>query len=343
MGNSCIYSCGHYRGANKYLVRCRGKRERGKKKIKEDRKGIRQRVFAHWKLHPWRGFIGAVILAILAAVLVTPFYETIKDYLHKPIITITEINDNTIKDCGTKGNPCRVFLEGNTVSGIVSKNNFQIYIIVHDISRDQYIIQGRPGNALHTLETGFLGVGKEEGWEGEFSLGGDIGSRFTVSVILTGEPLTKGSVQNNLPSHITRSKAILATPTKTGSFKENRSTRRLARISPPLRTVPSRLYADIYLGRVNYKQSKTSARTVTANLFYNGFENKVERAEIDWGEGRGWEGIELHRQGEYYQVRHTFQTIGRKDVKYRVTDEMGESVEVKDTIEVIKSLELKIK
>lgn len=274
------------------------------------------------------GVLGAVASIISLIVYLLPSSET--------YITISYINDLPLKDCTADGS-CSVFSEGNTVGGIVSKNDFQIYIISYDMSVDQYIVQGRAADGLHYLQTRFPSAGNEDRWEGEFSLGEDenIGKKFVIYAILTSKPLEKDSKLKNFPSYIARSKGIRVTLMQKGSYISTQRLARISEIAPLLRIQSSRLYADIYIGRKNFKQSKTTARTVIANLFYDGFEYKIVRAEIDWGEGMGWEVVDLHKQGEYYQVSHTFHYIGRKAVKYRLTDERGDWIEAIDYIEII--------
>lgn len=59
---------------------------------------------------------------------------------------------------------------------------------------------------------------------------------------------------------------------------------------------------------------------------------------MDWGEGQGWEEVDLHRGGEYYQILHIYERQGKKEVRYRVTDEIGQWVEARDTIEIKEGL-----
>lgn len=301
------------------------KRNKTKKK---DRKGIIQRALDHWKCHPWKDSIKAVILAITLAILAHPLIEFLRDILYKPSVTITFLNGNPIgNDCGNAAKPCGIFSGNNVVGGLIKNvNNQEVFVLTKPVGGSEYKIH-RVCSRTSSSSDG--------DWRGHFfkcEEGTEVIKEFIVTIILSdiglGECQTLDKIRSNIPQD-----SIFVKVNQGGDYGEQRASKT---ITPSLITPLSHLYADIYLGRTNSKQLKTAAMTITANLFYSGFKNRIVRAELDWGEGKGWEGIELHRQSEYHQVHHTFQTTGRKEVKYRVTDEMGEFVEVKDFIEIIK-------
>ncbi len=73
---------------------------------------------------------------------------------------------------------------------------------------------------------------------------------------------------------------------------------------------------DLYLGEKNRHRSSIVSRNVTANIWYSGFLASA-RAEIDWGEGEGWE-KSMALQGKPQILLHTYKKPGKKIVTVRI-------------------------
>jgi hypothetical protein len=262
------------------------------------------------------GFISAIVASILAAAIV----HECNNYKSRP--TITHINNISIKNCGAATNPCEVFLQDNLVLGRKGKGGEYIYLIIEDVKNKKCL------NSIENLRpSGTLDIADD--WADYFSIdnGNNLGVLYSIFVVQT---LGRLESFNEL-KHRPQSKRVFIKPTRPGAYKDEKIT--------PVHIISSpQLHADIYVGREYFKQEVISTRDVIANLYYSRSKNRVVKAEVDWGEGQGWEDVDLHRGNEYYQILHMYGNPGRKEVRYRVTDKIGQWVEARDTIEIKEGL-----
>jgi hypothetical protein len=272
-----------------------------------------------FKKFPMKCILSFVIM-IVAGILSIIIWEYCRNLNSRPIIT--HINDISIKNCGAATNPCEVFLQDNLVLGRKGKGGEYIYLIIEDVKNKKCL------NSIENLRpSGTLDIADD--WADYFSIdnGNNLGVLYSIFVVQT---LGRLESFNEL-KHRPQSKRVFIKPTRPGAYKDEKIT--------PVHIISSpQLHADIYVGREYFKQEVISTRDVIANLYYSRSKNRVVKAEVDWGEGQGWEDVDLHRGNEYYQILHMYGNPGRKEVRYRVTDKIGQWVEARDTIEIKEGL-----
>ena len=79
----------------------------------------------------------------------------------------------------------------------------------------------------------------------------------------------------------------------------------------------------IFLGdELGFSTNETFRRRVYAHLWFQDAESGIEKVEIDWGEGRGWETVDLDLPTmRYHVIEHEYQRVGKKTVKFRATNQ----------------------
>jgi len=87
---------------------------------------------------------------------------------------------------------------------------------------------------------------------------------------------------------------------------------------------------DFYLGeQPNENRDNTTSLSITATFAAYGFVDPTT-AEIDWGEGRGWEPLPPGTA----TAEHTFRNRGLKHVNFRLTDRTGTTEQLGKGIEI---------
>jgi hypothetical protein len=95
---------------------------------------------------------------------------------------------------------------------------------------------------------------------------------------------------------------------------------------PPKGTPP---VPTFYLSNEPFFQSRgaveTVSRKVYAHLYFADKERPVRKVEIDWGEGKGSESLDLIKSSnlKYYLLTHEYESAGPKIVRIRLTNSSG--------------------
>jgi hypothetical protein len=81
----------------------------------------------------------------------------------------------------------------------------------------------------------------------------------------------------------------------------------------------------IFLGdELGIPAADTLQRKIYAHVWYSDPESKIMSVEIDWGEGKGWDKIDLDQPNmKYYMIQNEYKQAGKKTIKLRVTNSAG--------------------
>jgi hypothetical protein len=91
--------------------------------------------------------------------------------------------------------------------------------------------------------------------------------------------------------------------------------------------LPDKTHPDarIFVGdEPGVPMQETPARRIFANIWTSDRKSDLSKIEIDWGEGKGYEPVDVQQPSmQFNYIQHDYQTVGRKTIRLRVTNKAG--------------------